>query len=107
MLGGLKLPRFPLLVALTATLAWGSVARAQQPVAPAQAAPPTVPSDPQPGPTPPPQVQQAQRGALMPTGPSAAPGPAPQVSASISPYHDQQSLVNQGDQRPPGESSGE
>jgi uncharacterized protein (TIGR04551 family) len=29
------------------------------------------------------------------------------VSATISPFHDQQSLVNQGDQRPPGESSGE
>ncbi len=116
----LRFSRFPLLVALTATAAWGSVARAQQPtIAPSQAAAPVPQSDPQ-QPTTPIQAQptppsQAKRGdSLMPSGPSAVPAPAspsssssPQVSATISPFHDQQSLVNQGDQRPPGEASGD
>jgi uncharacterized protein (TIGR04551 family) len=129
MLVGSKLPRFPLFVALTATAAWGGVARAQPPtVAPSQAAAPVPQSDPQ---APTPQLQAtpqsqapSKRGdSLLPppsggNGPSATPAPSPsgggssstsgpQVNASISPFHDQQSLVNQGDQRPPGESSGD
>jgi len=103
MLGGSKLSRFPFLVALTATVAWGSVARAQQPTAPTAGVPASGPSDPQ-GASAPPRSTLLPSSTSQPVAPSAT---APQVSASVSPFHDQQALVNQGDQRPPGESSGE
>jgi uncharacterized protein (TIGR04551 family) len=97
MLCGSRLSLLPLFVVLAAPLTWASAARAQQ-----QPEPSGTGAQPSPSPASP-------RGSLLPATPPPPPpaSAGPTTIATIDPFHDQRSLVNQGDQRPPGETSGE